>query len=285
MSAPPQAFDALIWVPAYICFTVASASYGATIGQLIFYVRAFPREKLLVKVLVFIVFYLLGVHSLSYEYLAELRGLQPMGFNGCHLCEGVRSRSFDVLACFNSALVSFYAHRVWIISGHSRVITFVVVQAQFHRLSLRLPSLVFPTEVVIDQLIRHPTLEVLSGSKYTPSCSLASAICDAVITSSVYYYLRPKRTGVTRRGNMISQLNFVFVQMGSLSFINALAMVVFYHIKDHRFGRYLTAAPGIILSNTYVNSMLAVLNARKSIRDQQDRPNTAIEVPTIPTIR
>ncbi|KAF8835316.1 hypothetical protein BDN67DRAFT_984698 [Paxillus ammoniavirescens] len=268
MSAHPRAFNALIWVPSYVGFTIAAVSYGATIGQLAFYVWAFSRDKLLVKVLVFIVFCLSGVDPLSYGYLAGLCGLRPMGFDGEHTTVPlVMGNVLKTLLQSFPPVRGFYAHRVWIISAHNRVITFVVV---------------LPTEVVIDEVIRTPTFGCLSSSKYTPLCALATAICDAVITSSVFYYLRPGRTGVTRRGNMINRLNFVFVQMGSLSFINALAMVIFYYIQDHRLGR-LTAAPGIILSNIYVNSMLAVLNARKSIRDQHDHP-TAIEVPTIPTI-
>ncbi|KIJ13137.1 hypothetical protein PAXINDRAFT_14038 [Paxillus involutus ATCC 200175] len=103
-----------------------------------------------------------------------------------------------------------------------------------------------------------------------------------MITSSVFYYLRPARTGVTRRGNVIKRLNDVFVQMGLLSFVNSMAMVILYYIQDHQLGEFLTAAPGLILSKTYVNSMLAVLNARKSIRDQEYP--TEISVPTIPTI-
>ncbi|KAF8833292.1 hypothetical protein BDN67DRAFT_1017729 [Paxillus ammoniavirescens] len=79
-----------------------------------------------------------------------------------------------------------------------------------------------------------------------------------MITSSVVYYLRPARTGVTRRGNVFKRLNLVFIQMGSLSCINALAMVVLYYIQGHLSSKYLTVVPGIISSKTYVNSMLAV---------------------------
>ncbi|KAF8834843.1 hypothetical protein BDN67DRAFT_975715 [Paxillus ammoniavirescens] len=154
---------------------------------------------------------------------------------------------------FNSALDSFYAHTVWIISGHNRVITFGVMAsttAQF---------------VVIGDVVRTPTLEALVNSKYQAWSSLSSATCDVIITTSVFYYLRPGRTGFIRRGNIIKRLNFYFIQDGQV-------------------GQYLTAAPGIILSKTYVNSMLAVLNSRKPIRDQRDHPPTEIDVPTIPTI-
>jgi len=74
--------------------------------------------------------------------------------------------------------------------------------------------------------------------------------------------------------------------MGLFTFINALAMVVLYTIQHRTLGQFLTNAPGVILSKSYVNSMLAVLNARKGIRDaQQNARAHSIELPTLPTLR
>ncbi|KAF8835322.1 hypothetical protein BDN67DRAFT_975457 [Paxillus ammoniavirescens] len=171
---------------------------------------------------------------------------------------------------------AFYAHRVWIISGHNRVITFGVIAFTTAQFVLGL--------MVMGDVARTPTMEALVNSKYQAWSASASATCDAIITTSVFYYLRPARTGFIRRGNLIKRLNLVFIQMGLLSFINALALTILYFIQDGRVGQYLTAAPGIILSKTYVNSMLAVLNSRKSIRDQRDHPPSEIDVPTLPTI-
>ncbi|KAF8835323.1 hypothetical protein BDN67DRAFT_975460, partial [Paxillus ammoniavirescens] len=171
---------------------------------------------------------------------------------------------------------AFYAHKVWIISDHNRLITFGVIASTTAQLLLGL--------MVLDDIARTPMLEVLANSKYLAWSAFASAICDAIITTSVFYYLRPARTGFVRRGNLIKRLNLVFIQMGLLSFVNALALVILYFIQDDQVGQYLTAAPGMILSKTYVNSMLAVLNSRKSIRDQRDHSPTEIDVPTIPTI-
>ncbi|KIJ10787.1 hypothetical protein PAXINDRAFT_16257 [Paxillus involutus ATCC 200175] len=135
-------------------------------------------------------------------------------------------------------------------NGYNRVVTLGVIVSAIGQISLGM--------VVMDQIIRTPTFDVLSNSRFTSWSPLASAVCDAIITSSVFYYLRPARTGIVRRGNIIKRLNLVFIQMGLLSLINALALVVLYNIQEHQLGEYLTAAPGIILGKTYVNSMLAV---------------------------
>ncbi|KAF8838413.1 hypothetical protein BDN67DRAFT_971630 [Paxillus ammoniavirescens] len=276
MSAYPLV---LIWGPTFIGFTVATASYGATIGQLMFYVRAFPRDKLLVKALVFIVFIFDSAHTfLTSSVLYRLFVRCRMNISPSCVVYSPWGLMPSVLLvyCVTFMVQLFYAHRVWIISGRNKVITFMVVASTTAQLVFGL--------MLIAQAIRTPTLEALSNSKNIPWAATASAACDAIITSSVFYYLRPARTGVARRGDMISRLNFVFVQMGSLSFTNSMAMVVLYFLRDQRFGQYLTSASAMILSKTYVNSMLAVLNARKPLRDQQNH-TAAIEVPTIPTIR
>ncbi|KIJ09527.1 hypothetical protein PAXINDRAFT_172466 [Paxillus involutus ATCC 200175] len=117
---------ALMRGPTYLGFTVALVLYGAGIGQLIRYVRAFPSDKLHVK--------LLFITLMQYwvTFMVQV----------------------------------FYAHRVWI--------------------------------MILDDIIRTPTLDTLTFSRYTPWAAIASATCDAIITSSVFYYLRPARTGVTR---------------------------------------------------------------------------------------
>ncbi|KAF8837276.1 hypothetical protein BDN67DRAFT_1071523 [Paxillus ammoniavirescens] len=282
----------LVWGPTFIGFAIAIAAYGVTIGQFIHYVRTFSSDKVLVKVLVFIVFILDSAHTfLSTTTLYNLfiqcrRNASP----SCMIyLPGTLTGSVCIIFWIAFIVQIFYAHRVWIISGYNRVVTLGVIVSAIGQLVLGL--------VVVDEIIRTPTFNVLSGSRYTSLSALSSAICDAIITSSVYYYLRPARTGIVRRayptllhrmilmfcyrkGNIIKRLNFVFIQMGLLSLINTLALVILYSIQDHLLGQYLTAAPGIILGKTYVNSMLAVLNARKSPRD---RP-TQIEVPTIPTI-
>lgn len=68
--------------------------------------------------------------------------------------------------------------------------------------------------------------------------------------------------------------------------LSSLAMAILYY-QDQLVGKYLTAAPGAILGKTYSNSMLAVLNARKPIRDQQQQQQAQVrpsEIPTLPSI-
>ncbi|KAG8216058.1 hypothetical protein J3R82DRAFT_8058 [Butyriboletus roseoflavus] len=71
-------------------------------------------------------------------------------------------------------------------------------------------------------------------------------------------------------------------------------MAILYYVdQGNSFTQFLTVAPAVILSKSYVNSMLGVeqdsvmgrLNARKPIRDQQRNAwANSVQVPTIPTL-
>ncbi|KAI5984660.1 hypothetical protein EDD15DRAFT_1722478 [Pisolithus albus] len=118
--------------------------------------------------------------------------------------------------------------------------------------------------------------------QFSPINAFGSAICDAIITTSIYFYLRSSPAGLLRKETCIKKLNSVFARMGLFTFLCALAMAILYY-QDQMSGQNFTAAPGAILGKTYANSMLAVLNARKSIRDHQ-QATPPLDIPSLPSI-
>ncbi|KAG1763101.1 hypothetical protein EDD22DRAFT_846627 [Suillus occidentalis] len=54
-----------------------------------------------------------------------------------------------------------------------------------------------------------------------------------------------------------------------------------YHVQDGLSGQFYTAAPGAVVGNFYTISMLAVLNARKFIRERERLAHNLTELPTI----
>ncbi|KAF8556763.1 hypothetical protein OG21DRAFT_1506166 [Imleria badia] len=273
----------LVWGPGLIGVTVGSALYGIGVGQFVFYVRAFPRDMVQLKIMVFIVFVLDNIQTfaVTWTYYHLLIECRLKDTPGCVVyMPTLLIVSILFVYCITFIVQSFYTHRVWIISGRNRYITSAVFVSALAQLVLGL--------LCTAGLIHTPTYQVLFTIEYSPLAAIASALCDAIITISIMYYLRPARTGANRnrRGNYIRKLNAIFVQMGLLSFINSLAVAVMYYIQDNGVAQFLTAGPGIILSKTYVNSMLSVLNARKPIREEQEaQAQRTIEIPTISTIR
>jgi len=195
----------------------------------------------------------------------------------------LRTRGFILaiffINCITSMVQLFYAHKVWIISDRNRFLTLLVIAATITQF--------LSGSLAIAEIVRTPTFAVFSSTRYMPVSAIARAVCDAVVTISVFYYLRPARTGnirETKFAKFIRRLNLVFMQMGLLSFLDALATVIIYYVQYHQPGQYLVLASALVLSKTYVNCMLAVLNARQSNRKEEQYRTSTIEVPTLPTI-
>ncbi|KAI6003195.1 hypothetical protein F5J12DRAFT_928033 [Pisolithus orientalis] len=274
--------------------TVGLVLYGVTIFQYLFYFSAFPNDKRLLKIVVLLVFTLdtFGTITLLSYYCRELIVCRWQTSYACtvgvpwYMSSALGANFFTAffvqwfdisltpLVLFSLPDDSFYAHRVWIIGNRNKLLTGAVLVTSLAQLAfgLALLGMVYHTGII----------DTLFSSPYSPLNALGSAICDAIITASIFFYLRPL-SGRFRKENHIRKLNLVFVQMGLITFLVSLAMAILYY-QDHLVGKYLTVAPGGILGKTYSNSMLAVLNARKSIRDQQQAQVQPLEIPTLPSI-
>lgn len=98
-------------------------------------------------------------------------------------------------------------------------------------------------------------------------------------------FMRPERTGNVRRKsrNYISEMMWIFINMGLFSCMMAITMAVLYMFQDGLIGQFYTAAPGAVIEKSYMNSMMAVRNARRSIRERE-RLDLA-DLLTMPTIQ
>ncbi|KAH0834687.1 hypothetical protein J3R83DRAFT_10213, partial [Lanmaoa asiatica] len=126
--------------------------------------------------------------------------------------------------------------------------------------------------------------DVSSTDQWSPRSALLGAICDILITGSVFFYLREGRREIQRSRNYFRHLTIVFINMGLFTCLVSIGWCLLYVIQG---GQYFTAATTTFvckgeccyLLNTlssirvgclaYANSMIAVLNARKSVRDRE----------------
>ncbi|KAI6013076.1 hypothetical protein BKA83DRAFT_4362937 [Pisolithus microcarpus] len=268
---------ALMWGPGFIGLTVGLALYGVSTCQYLFYVPTFRNDKRLLKSAVFLVFALdtfntIALISFYSRVLIFCRGKTSYA---CTL-EMPWDMSSALGTSFTTAFFvqCFYAHRVWIIGSQNKLLTGAVLITAL---------LQFGFGIVLLGAVCHTGLtSTLFVSPFSPINAFGSAICDAIITTSIYFYLRSSPAGLLRKETYIQKLNFVFVRMGLVTCLSALAMAILYY-QDQMSGQGFTAAPGAILGKTYANSMLAVLNARKGIRDHQQAA-PPLEIPTLPSI-
>ncbi|KAI6118017.1 hypothetical protein F5141DRAFT_1095640, partial [Pisolithus sp. B1] len=127
-------------------------------------------------------------------------------------------------------------------------------------------------------------ITTLFNTPYAPINGMGSAICDVIITASVFFYLDRLRPRLLREDIYIRKLNLVFVQMGVITSLCSLTMGILYY-QDQPTAQYLTAAPGFMLCKAYSNSMLAVLNARQLGYDrQQNVQASSFQLPTLSRI-
>ncbi|KAG2360693.1 hypothetical protein BDR07DRAFT_1411828 [Suillus spraguei] len=274
----------LMWGPGFIGFVIATAFYGVAFGQYVFYVRSFPQDPKTLKLFIMTVFCVGTVHEYAligmfWSILISCRrstSLECMTKLPWQMVLGVFTACWIVFA-----VQCFYAHRVWIITEYNRLITGIIC-------AFAIAAFVFGT--ITGCLIFYTRNPVdLFGKKWCQISAVAGALCDILITGTVWWFLRPARTGNVRSKpnyHYLNKLTQIFVHMGLFTCIVAIAMVVLYQIQDGGLGQFYSALPGSLIAKTYLNSMMAVLNARKSIREQRlEVGRSPMELPTIPTIR
>ncbi|KAG2113597.1 uncharacterized protein F5147DRAFT_681907 [Suillus discolor] len=272
----------VMWGPGLIGFIIATVFYGISFGQYMFYLRYFPQDSKRLKLFIMTVFLFETINQFA---------LMAVYWSILISCR--RSTSLEcttefpwqmLLGLFLSFSViffvqCFYAYRVWIITGNNHWVTGIICV---------LATTSFVCGMIVGGLgIYTRSPEVLFSSKWSPIASFISALCDSVITVSIWLFMRPARTGNVRRKsrNYINDMMWVFINMGLFSCVVAISVTVLYMFQDGLIGQFYTAAPGAMLGKSYMNSMMAVLNARKSIREREQRGYNLTELPTIPTIR
>ncbi|KAH7928377.1 hypothetical protein BV22DRAFT_1030864 [Leucogyrophana mollusca] len=253
--------SAVKYGPGFMGLIISLWLYGITFGQYVFYLCTFPLDKKALKFLVLIVFLLDSGHSYSLSAYYWLQLISWRASPASALFVPWELMMGMVFAyCVALIVQSFYAHRVWIISGHNKFLAgavFVMAIAQF---ALGMTC--------VADTIRERTAVSLANSVLTVgSASAISIICDLIITGSIFFYLHPRRAGVKRLGSPIPDLVNVSVNMGAFTCLVSLVVFLMYFIHQDP---YLVGAATPIMCKSYSNSFLAVLNARKLIRDRQE---------------
>ncbi|KAG2360548.1 hypothetical protein BDR07DRAFT_1461939 [Suillus spraguei] len=272
----------VMWGPGFIGYTIATMLYGISFGQCVFYLRSFPQDPKKLRLFVMTVFLFDTINQFSitaiyWSILISCRrsmSLQCMTKISLQMPLGAFTTYWIVFF-----VQCFYASRVWIITGNNHWITGLIC-------ILTIASFVGGLIACsLGLYTRSP--EALFTTKWTPMSSFTSALCDVVITGSIWLFMRPARTGNVRRESRsyISDMMWILINAGLFSCIVAISLTVLYMFQDGLIGQFYTAAPGAILGKSYMNSMLTVLNARKPIREREQLGYNLTELPTLPTIR
>ncbi|KAL4078509.1 hypothetical protein V8B97DRAFT_1915061 [Scleroderma yunnanense] len=205
--------------------------YGTSVGQHLFYIRFFPEDHNILKSVVFTVLYAILVFahdtstsdgSLYWEMLVTCRrSIAPECTGGLPWQMNaviLKANVMVILLCTQSLDNSP-------LRGHSSFWG-------------------WNSATVFDNWV-------------SPVGAISSAVCDGIITISIFIYLRPLRNSPLWKASYLRQFNFIFIQMGIITFATTLTVLILYS-PDLTSGKYLSTAPGTILPKIYTNSMLAV---------------------------
>ncbi|KAF9472029.1 hypothetical protein BDN70DRAFT_887462 [Pholiota conissans] len=115
--------------------------------------------------------------------------------------------------------------------------------------------------------VNEPSVQI-----YLYASFAAGVAADSIVAISLCVLLYQSRTGLKRTDSLLTILMFFTINTGLLTSICALGCLITYAIWPFKFifiGIYFA------LSKLYVNSLLASLNARNSLRARDERPTTA----------
>jgi hypothetical protein len=171
------------------------------------------------------------------------------------------SLTFSVIstACVAFLVQCFYAYRVWILSSRSLLAPIVIVifgLASFV-LAVVYMSLMFHN----GSLLYIPTITWISSSSL--GCSLGA---DILIASTMVLYLsRGRQQGFDKTDHVLRKLMIYTINTGLITTVCTTITLVLGEVLSSTFYNTIFYYP---LSKCYVNSMLAFLNARESLRTQ-----------------
>ncbi|KAH7906665.1 hypothetical protein BJ138DRAFT_1162095 [Hygrophoropsis aurantiaca] len=262
-------------VPSLIALTVSLMMYGITLAQYLYYRHNFPFDKGCIKYFVLFLFTINTLHMYG-STADEWEFLVSCHHNSSPTCFKLSQWQSNMTLFLNfvvpSVVQSFYAYRIWIISGRNKMISgmiYTLAAIQMIIGCVVMVFLLFPTLV-------SPPMMILGGP-------IAGVMADLLISTSIYFYLRPNRFGLRRTETWITRLTSVSINMGCLTCaLSIMALIIFVVPALEPF----VIAIGMIVTRCQVHSVLAVLNARKPLcNDRNPDPYSTIQLPELPTIQ
>ncbi|KAI0364321.1 hypothetical protein BV20DRAFT_1057299 [Pilatotrama ljubarskyi] len=237
--------------------------YGLTLHQSYRYYRLFPKDAVILKITVTLTVLLETIHivlcmHVCYYYLVAKY------FKPTALLDGVWSIRILPVSTVLVILISegFFTRRVYLIGGEFRAIVVVAPV-------LMLVILGFGIAASVEAFVR-PTFAEFEKVAWMTSAGFGVAVLvDFLLTGTLILVLQKSRTGFRRMDSLIDLLIIYAINTGLLTGIFSLLSFIFAIVSPDKL---IYSAFNIVAAKSYANSLLAVLNSRKSLIDkvQQD---------------
>ncbi|KAF8963156.1 hypothetical protein BDZ97DRAFT_1920048 [Flammula alnicola] len=241
----------------FIGNVVASALFGVTSLQTFIFFRGNTRDRKLFKNLIAFLWILDLVHLLFMTH-----GIYTYLISDFGDYEALTRPTWSLLAqvivtCVSDVIVRcVFGRRIWLLSGHNYVLLLIITTSSILVFSM---GVAFAARGFIDGSYTRLILE--SWILYTALGG--SVVVDGIVTTSLCMLLENIRTGFKSTDSLVNTLMLYSINTGLLTSLCATACFVTFAIWPHQFvfmGFYFA------LSKLHVNSLLAVLNTRETLR-------------------
>ncbi|KAJ7725139.1 hypothetical protein DFH07DRAFT_1003360 [Mycena maculata] len=242
-------------------YGVSTAAYGISIVQVYLYFRNYPKDSIFLKLTVAALWTLDTLSSIVNSH--ALYTLCVLNFNNLFADAHI---PWSWPTTINTTSLIFYGWQIWGVSKNFMVLLLALVSCAAG--SFKYPALPSVAGLYISvYLFLFPTIVSLVGHTFrsmTTTIESTGLVCDITITISLIYYLRSRKAaGVQTTQHMIDSLIMHAMSRGILTAV----CITMLFILDVAYPNHFYWVPFYeLVGKLYVNSILASLNARTSVR-------------------
>ncbi|KAI8980616.1 hypothetical protein BD414DRAFT_579485 [Trametes punicea] len=230
---------------------------GAVWMQVFLYCQLYPRDRARIKLMVFVVWLLDTIHSAmaitaNWQYLI-------LHFGDWDIIDNITWSAATTVAL--TALITFFVHcffihRIHTLSRQNWYITGALVALALVRLVSALVS--------TSEMIRlHSYAQFVAKYDYVFTIGLSTAASlDILIAGGLCYLLRRGRTGFTGMDKIIDAITLYTIENGMLTCVTTVVSLICWVSMPTNL---IFLGLHFAISKLYANSLLATLNARKSL--------------------
>ncbi|KAI0648720.1 hypothetical protein C8Q79DRAFT_466210 [Trametes meyenii] len=229
--------------------------YGLTVHQTYRYFRLYPRDTNLFKGIVLAILTMETLHSLIWM-IACYHFLVTNYANASSLLTGHWQLNVAITGASNLICQGFYARRVYMLGTKNRWIVVVAVLTMTACLGFDVAASVEAFKLSLEDFPRFSVSWLVSAAY---GCAVAT---DVLLTGALIRVLLRSRTGFKRTDLTLDTLIVYSINTGLLTSVTGLLVFVFALILP---GNYIYAGISIVNAKLYANSVLAVLNSRRSL--------------------
>ncbi|PPQ76373.1 hypothetical protein CVT26_010197 [Gymnopilus dilepis] len=249
---------------AYIAVVISAMLYGVTCLQTFIYFINSRTDPIWTKLLVLTTLLIDTLHEAFLLYAGYYYFIQNY-FNPIALESGMWCVQSSIIAhMFVNGVAAFLVESfmIWRLHFLSNRNYFLTVPAMILVLAHLGVDFAWPIQAFIGPNLSFERIKSLTPTAV--SGFVIGSVTDVYITGSLAYYLWSSRTGFKKSNDMIYRLIQYIITTGLLTTVDNIISLAVYVARPENF-YYMFFS--FILAKLYINSLLATLNSRQSIRE------------------